>query len=109
MRILFVENHAVFAHTVVEEFLGGLEVVIVPSLAEASQQLAAGAFEAVLVDFDLDDGKGVELVAELRRRRFAGKIVAVSAHEEGSAKLLAAGADTVCKKADFRRIRDHLR
>jgi CheY-like chemotaxis protein len=105
MRLLFVENHAVFARTVVEAFLTGDEVTIVPSLAEARRQLATGTFEAVLTDFDLDDGKGDALVRELRARGFPGKIVAVSAHDEGNARLLAAGAHAVCPKGRFREIR----
>ena len=105
MKILFVENHAVFARTVVEAFLAELQVTIAPSLAEARRQLDAGIFEAVLVDFDLDDGKGEELIAELRARGFGGRIVAVSAHEQGNARLLAAGADAVCPKRSFREIR----
>jgi DNA-binding response OmpR family regulator len=108
MRLLFVENHAVFAQTVVEAFLGGFEVIVVPSLAEARRRFAAGAFDAALVDFDLDDGKGEEIVRELRGRGFRGKIVAVSSHDEGNARLVAAGASSVCKKGDFRRIREHL-
>jgi DNA-binding response OmpR family regulator len=102
---LFVENHAVFAQTVVEEFLAGFDVIIAPSLAEGRRQLAAKSFEAVLVDFDLDDGKGDELVTELRVQGIGGRIVAVSAHAEGNAALLAAGADAVCPKGQFREIR----
>ena len=105
MRILFVENHAVFARTVVAEFLAGLQVTIAPSLAEARRQFMVGPFDVVLVDFDLDDGKGDELVRELRAAGFAGKIVAISAHAQGNARLLAAGADAVCPKGQFREIR----
>jgi CheY-like chemotaxis protein len=105
MRILFVENHATFARVVAGEFLAGLEVTIAPSLTEARQQFEGGSFDAVLVDFDLDDGKGEELVAELCAGGFAGKIVAVSAYDEGNARLLAAGADAVCSKGRFREIR----
>lgn len=105
MRILFVENHAVFARTVIEELLAGFEVTVAPSLAEARRRLDAGTFEAVLVDFDLDDGKGDALVTELRAGGFVGTIVAVSAHEEGNARLVAAGANAVCPKGRFREIR----
>ena len=78
MRILFVENHVVFARTVVEEFLARFKVNSAPSLTEARQHLAAGSFEALLVDFDLDDG---------------------------NARLIAAGADAICPKARLREIR----
>ena len=59
------ENHAVFADLVSRQFLSAHEVTFVPSLAEARRFLATGSFGAVLVDFDLDDGKGDELVREL--------------------------------------------
>lgn len=104
LRILFVENHAVFARTVSEEFLAGFEVTVVPSLAEARRQIATEAFQAILVDFDLDDGKGDALVAELRAQGFAGRVIAVSARDEGNAKLAAAGADAICPKARFHEI-----
>lgn len=62
MRILYVENHRRFAKLTVQQFLASHEVVVVPSLAAARQALAQGSFEAVLLDYDLDDGKGVELI-----------------------------------------------
>jgi len=103
--LLFVENHAIFARTVAEEFLVGFEIIIARSLADARRELATRAFDAVLVDFDLDDGKGDELVAEMRAQGFRGRIVAVSAHEEGNDRLVLAGADAICSKAKFREIR----
>ena len=36
MRILFVENHEVFAATVIAEFLAGADVTVVSSVAAAS-------------------------------------------------------------------------
>ncbi len=104
MRLLFVENHAVFARTVAEEFLTSFRIVIAPSREDARRHLATGTFEVMLVDFDLDDGKGDDLVRELRAQGFKGQIVAVSAREEGNARLLSAGADAVCPKGRFRDI-----
>ena len=101
MRILFVENHSVFARMAIDQFLAGEAVALVPSLATARSALKEGCFDAVLVDFDLDDGKGTELVAELREAGFAGRIVAVSSHAAGNDALRAAGADSICRKADF--------
>jgi hypothetical protein len=42
-RILFVENHVVFARTVVDEFLVGFDVTIAPGLAEVRRCLGPGA------------------------------------------------------------------
>jgi DNA-binding response OmpR family regulator len=109
MRILMVENHATFARTVVERFLSEHEVEIVPSVAAAwSAVNQRGRFAAVLVDFDLDDGEGSELVRRLRATGFSGQIVAISAHERGNQQLLEAGADASCGKLAFHRIRELL-
>ncbi len=100
MRILMVENHATFASTVASQFLAAHEVTIVPSLATARAALAKG-FDAVLVDYDLDDGKGEVLVRELVAASFSGRIVAISSHDEGNAALKVAGAHACCPKLRF--------
>ena len=103
MKILFVENHQLFAKTVVEEFLAAHEVVVVPTVALANA-IDASTFDVALVDYDLPDGKGTQVVEELRARGFTGKIVAVSSKDEGNVDLMAAGANVVCPKRDFRKI-----
>jgi len=109
VRLLMVENHATFAEIVRRQFLGAHEVVIVPSLAAARERLRGGVFDAVLVDFDLDDGKGDVLVRELKTSGFAGRIVGISSHEQGNAALLAAGAHASCPKSAFARIAERLK
>jgi len=109
MRILFVENHAAFAAIARDEFMRGHEVVIVPSLAEARTCLAAGTFDLVLLDFDLDDGRGVDLLADLRRGPAHVRVIGVSARPAGNAALLAAGADLAVGKLEFRKIEAVLR
>lgn len=60
------------------QFLAAHEVTLVPSLSQARQGLKSWSFHAILLDFDLEDGKGSELLAEvqvlaprpLRRRGF---------------------------------------
>jgi CheY-like chemotaxis protein len=104
VRLLWVENHAVFARTAGRQFLAGHELTIVPSLALAREALVGGTFDAVLLDYDLDDGKGASLVEFLRQLPTAPVVVATSAHEDGNGLLLAAGADTVCPKGRFAEI-----
>jgi DNA-binding NarL/FixJ family response regulator len=109
VRILFVENHETFARTVTESFLPDQDVVLVGTLAEARRVLAASQdFDAVLVDYDLPDGKGTAILAHLQARRFRGRIVAVSSHQDGNRTLVASGAHATCAKQDFRRIREVL-
>ena len=105
MRILFIEDHRVFAETVASQFLPAHDVDIAESIAAARQAITAGtAFDAVLVDYDLPDGKGTEVIRQLRSARFRGVIVAVSAKDEGNAALRLAGANAICKKAELHRI-----
>lgn len=83
------------------QFLGGHQLTVVPSVAGAKAALLAGEFDAVLVDYDLDDGKGTEVVAFLRQLEPRLHVIAVSAHADGNAALLAAGADATCPKTRF--------
>lgn len=101
MTILYVENHSVFATQVCQHFLSGHAVQVVPSLAAARQALATEKYELLLVDYDLDDGKGDELVRACRVSHPTLQIIAASAHEAGNAALLRAGASAICGKMEF--------
>jgi CheY-like chemotaxis protein len=104
MNILYVENHAVFADNVTRQFLSQHTVTIVPSLSVARQALAARSFDLLLVDFDLDDGKGDVLVRELRDNGSRVVVIGASSHETGNDALLRAGATAICSKMQFDRI-----
>ena len=104
MNILFVENHAVFAANVTRQFLSQHSVTVVPSLHAARQALEVGHFDLLLVDYDLDDGKGDELVKGLNTTGNSIPVICVSSHEEGNTALLRAGAVAVCSKMQFDRI-----
>ena len=110
MKILYVENYAIYAATVVRTFLRDHRVTVVPSLAAARSALAGGDFDVVIVDYDLDDGKGDVLVAELvKRQQSRPRIVASSSNADGNAALSRAGADAVCSKLRFAQINEILR
>ena len=104
MKILFVENHAIFVKEVCRLFLSSHEVTVVPNLSGARSALATNTFDLVLVDYDLDDGKGDELVRELQQSKPQLRAVAVSAHDAGNAALRKAGAVATCGKMEFDRI-----
>jgi atypical dual specificity phosphatase len=104
LRILYVENHAVFAENVLSQFLSHHTVTVAPSLSAALQALETRIFDLLLVDYDLDDGKGDALVKELHASGRAMLTIGVSSHEEGNAALLRAGAVAVCSKMQFDRI-----
>ena len=104
MKILFVENHPVFAATVVRQFLSQHVVDVMPDLSSARRALATGSFDVLLVDYDLDDGKGDALVEELHASGRTIPVIGVSSHEQGNVALLRAGAAAVCSKMHFDRI-----
>jgi DNA-binding response OmpR family regulator len=104
MRILFVDNHAEFTATVVERFLRVHQVTVVPTIAAAKVHVGTSTFDVVLVDDDLDAGKGDELVTWMRSSEINVKIVAVSARESGNEALISAGADVACAKLAFSKI-----
>jgi DNA-binding response OmpR family regulator len=106
MNILWVENHKVFADIAAKSFLSAHAVTVVPSLAAAREALATMSFDIVLLDYDLDDGKGATLVPELLRLDNRPAIIATSSHDDGNNAILAAGADAVCGKLRFRRIEE---
>ena len=104
MRILYVENHSVFADNVTRQFLSRHVVTIVPSLRKARQMLSSDEFDLALIDYDLDDGKGDTLVREIRALGVSIAIVGVSSHDEGNAALREAGAGAICNKMQFDQI-----
>jgi DNA-binding response OmpR family regulator len=108
MRLLFIEDHLRFAHLTIREFLVGHEVTVAPSLEAARRELADQRFDAVLLDYDLPDGKGVELLPDLERHGLAGRAIGVSSREENNAKLVAHGAVATVSKMEFRRIKEVL-
>jgi DNA-binding NarL/FixJ family response regulator len=109
VRLLWVENHDVFARMAGRQFLAAHDLTVVPSIAAAKTALATQPFEAVLLDYDLDDGKGSELMESIRRLPTRIAVIATSSHETGNAALMAAGADIACPKARFSTIETALR
>ncbi len=109
MRILFIENHDQFASVVIRAFLSKHEVTVVPDITSALDCFDNNEYDVLLVDYDLDDGKGDQLVRKIRKNDSQVKIVAVSAHERGNAALLESGADAVCSKIEFSEIGDILK
>jgi DNA-binding response OmpR family regulator len=106
VKILYVENHSVFAENVRRQFLAKHFVTVVPSLSEARAAIQNETFDLFLIDYDLDDGKGDEFVRLLRTKGSRAPVVGVSSHEEGNSALLKAGATTLCSKMNFDKIQD---
>ena len=106
VKILYLENHAVFAAQVTRQFLSEHTVTIVPSLAAGRNALASENYDLILSDYDLDDGKGEAFVRECRRTYPQLPVIAASAHDAGNEALVRAGATAVCCKMEFDRIEE---
>lgn len=100
-KILWVENNARFLKAVGGLFLTSHHLTVVGNLAAAREHLAERAFDVILLDYDLDDGKGDELLRDIGRLTPRPPVIATSSHDRGNAALIAAGADVVCAKTRF--------
>lgn len=109
MRILFVENHETFSRLVADKFLASHEVRIVGTLVAARNALEEGPWDVVLLDYDLDDGKGIALAKELEGQSDRPYIVGVSAYDDQNEAMRQAGADAACGKLQFAQIEEVLR
>ena len=70
-RLLILEDHAAFRQALahlLEWCVGFRESVEAGSLAEARKLLRNVKFDAAIVDLDLPDGDGMEIVREIRYR-----------------------------------------
>jgi DNA-binding NarL/FixJ family response regulator len=109
LRILYLEDHAVFATQVCGAFLAAHNVTVVNTLVAARAAASNAAFDLLIADYDLEDGKGDCFVREFRRQHPKTAIIAASSHEDGNAALKRAGANAICGKLDFDKIGDVLR
>lgn len=101
MRLLLVEDEKEMAGMIVAA-LGrqGMVVDHVPSLAEAREAIATTAHDAVLLDRQLPDGDGLELIPVLRARRAGVPVIVLSALGTTSDRIagLDVGADDYLPK-----------
>ncbi|MCW5581291.1 MAG: response regulator, partial [Luteimonas sp.] len=99
MRVLYVEDSATAAELARRALLREVpdgELVLARSLAEARRRLEGATLPDVLiVDLNLPDGRGLELLAEVRARsQPVSVVVLIGVGDEGSAvSALRAGAD----------------
>ncbi len=78
-----------------------IQLVRVPSLGQARRQLAAGeGFDLALIDLQLPDGRGVDLLAEIQRGGLPLSVVMLTApgDQEAAIAALRAGADDFLSK-----------
>jgi two-component system response regulator DesR len=103
-RVLLVEDHTLFRESLalLLEWQLGLECVEAGSLTEGRRALSnlEGIADFAIIDLDLPDGDGSELIEQLRETKPEVPILALTA--DGSlvkrARALEAGADEVLAK-----------
>ena len=103
-QTLLIEDHALFRESLalLLEWQLGLESVKAGSLAEGRRVLSAvnGTADFAIIELDLPDGDGSELIEQLRETKPEVPILALTA--DGSlvkrARALEAGADEVLAK-----------
>lgn len=73
-RVLVVDDDPVVRATLAE-LLGEFEVKAVGSISRAREELRRGEYRVVLVDFELGDGRGTTILAELEQRPATSRIL----------------------------------
>ncbi len=104
MKILYVEDN-VFDADLLQRELAGKEVIeslsVATTLAEARERLEeAENFDLILIDFQLPDGSGLDLMREIRERELKVAVVALTGQGDESLAVAAlkAGADDYLTK-----------
>ena len=105
-RVLLVEDHALFRESLalLLEWRLGLESIEAGSLAEGRRVLSAakGMADFAIIDLDLPDGDGSELIERLHQTEPDVPILAFTADRSlvRRARALEAGADEVLAKME---------
>jgi CheY-like chemotaxis protein len=100
-RVLLAEDNAdIRALVEIQLTKLGIDVAAVANGLSAVDAALAERFDAVLMDMEMPVMNGYEAVHVLRTRKYAGTILALTAHSEGSEveRARAAGCDGVVQK-----------
>lgn len=98
---MIVEDHSAFAQALdlVLGTVDNMEVVLARTLEEGRGLVRGnGPFDLVVVDLNLPDGEGTELVAELRQSHPGTPVAVLSARDDLAEAASRAGADAAIPK-----------
>jgi DNA-binding NarL/FixJ family response regulator len=103
IRILIVDDHGLFRQSLarfLEKAPGCRVVGQCGSATEAALAFSAISADVVLLDFDLGDGEGGDLVAELRKHQESAKVLMVTAGmpETSTVRVMQGGASGIFLK-----------
>ena len=96
MRVLLIEDDYVLGEAVREHVASlGYGVDWMKRLDDAREALATVAYELVLLDLNLPDGRGLDLLRELRRQGSAVPVIILTAQDQIASRIegLNSGAD----------------
>jgi DNA-binding NarL/FixJ family response regulator len=80
-NVLLVDDHALFRESLSRLLAAGTEVRVTAqcgTVEEALQHIETTQFDLILLDYELGDRRGNEVVAGAKQRQFAGKILIVT-------------------------------
>ena len=95
IRILLIDDHTLFRESLVRLLETQLEFEVVArcaTVAEGHQALAAAAADVILLDYDLGDEVGTDLLARIGVRESHAKVIMVTARMGAGATLDAVNA-----------------
>jgi DNA-binding response OmpR family regulator len=83
-RILHVEDDPIIYEMVRVLLRGQVDLVLAPSLYDAHQKLREEVFDLILLDVELTDGSGLDLIRDLDDVEYMPQVVIFSAKEVGN-------------------------
>lgn len=83
-RILHVEDDPIIYEMVRVLLRGHVELVLAPSIYDAHKKLRQDVFDLILLDIELTDGSGLDLIRDLDEVEYMPQVVIFSAHEVGN-------------------------
>ena len=98
MKILIIDDETLMC-TYISDLLvlEGHATITAYSVDEAKKVIERETFDIALVDFQMLDGEGTEIVRRIRKRRPVSKVIGMSGTDRNS-KFLEAGADSFIMK-----------
>ena len=101
MRILLVDDHAMFREAIAKLLAAEFQVDDCSTPAEALDALRTASYDLIVLDFDLGEEVATRLVPRIRQAGFTGGILVLSAfvNERAAYTLAAAGVQGITLKS----------
>lgn len=98
--VLFVEDNDRFRDLVVRRYLNDCRVTALSSGKRFREILTKHKYHFILMDYELPDTTGEDLIRLAREAEYSGAIIGVSSSEYLNRQMLKAGADTAVSKRE---------